>query len=203
MPRSRQMSEQMRAQSQTRILAAARKLFAANGFFNTKVGDLARQAGMSQGNLYWYFPTKEDVLKAVLAEGFTALHGVTAQAAGFEGSGRDKVDFLIERMWDLTQTQTEFCAVLLSVMGHGGAPFMAELGFDMGAIGLGFHENLDRVFGEARDEGSIGDVDPDHLVMFFYALFNGLLITYADRVPTLPYAVVRGAVLRLVGATWE
>ncbi len=81
MPRSKVQSEQMRADSRGRILEAARRVFAQKGYFKVKAADIARAAGMSQGNLYWYFDSKEEVLKAILAEGFTALHGLTAEIA--------------------------------------------------------------------------------------------------------------------------
>jgi AcrR family transcriptional regulator len=34
--------------------------------------EIAREAGMSQGNVCWFFKSKEDLLKAVLADGFAA-----------------------------------------------------------------------------------------------------------------------------------
>jgi AcrR family transcriptional regulator len=36
---------------------------------------------MSQGNVYWYFSSKEELLKAVLADGFETLGALMQQAA--------------------------------------------------------------------------------------------------------------------------
>jgi AcrR family transcriptional regulator len=41
---------------------------------------------MSQGNVYWYFSSKEDLLKAVLADGFEALGSLIEGAANRLGS---------------------------------------------------------------------------------------------------------------------
>lgn len=199
MPRSKMQSEQMRAESRERILDAARRVFARDGYFKVKAADIARETGMSQGNLYWYFDSKEDVLKAILAEGFTALHGLTAEVAALPGTGREKLEALIERTWTLYQHQMEFTAILLSLMAHGGASLLKELGFDMLAIGTGFHGNLSAVFAQARAEGIVADLEPNMLVVLYYGLFNGLAITYADLWPTLEFSFVRDAVLRLVG----
>jgi AcrR family transcriptional regulator len=43
MPRSKQASEQMRARSRAKILEAARRLFADQGYFSSKVAEIARR----------------------------------------------------------------------------------------------------------------------------------------------------------------
>ena len=49
-----------------RILLAAMKLFAEKGYLSTSVADILREAGAHSGSLYHFFPTKQDVLIAVL-----------------------------------------------------------------------------------------------------------------------------------------
>ena len=51
-----------------RVLVAARAVFADRGFAATRMGDIARSAGVAHGTVYTYFATKEDVLLAVLEE---------------------------------------------------------------------------------------------------------------------------------------
>jgi len=198
-PRSRETSEQLRAQSRDRILAAARTLFAERGYFACKMADIAARSGMSAGNVYWHFPTKEAILQAILAEGFTALERMTAGVADEYGPARRKLDLLVERTLALYASHGEFAVILGGLMGHGGQELIRSLGFDMVEIGGRYHANLRRVFAEARAEGAIAPADPDLLVAFYFAFFNGLLITYGDLWPTLPPDVVRGAALRLVG----
>lgn len=48
-----------RLDRQERILAAAEACFVRNGFHRTTMQDLAREAGMTAGNFYRYFPSKE------------------------------------------------------------------------------------------------------------------------------------------------
>jgi TetR/AcrR family transcriptional regulator, repressor for uid operon len=43
----------------TRILDAAETCFVRSGFHRTTMQDVAAEAGMSAGNLYRYFPSKE------------------------------------------------------------------------------------------------------------------------------------------------
>ena len=49
------------AKNRLEIERAALKLFTRQGFHGTTVRDIARQAGVSMGKLYLYYPTKEDI----------------------------------------------------------------------------------------------------------------------------------------------
>ena len=46
-------------------MATARKLFAQNGFYGTPTSKIARDAGVSNGILFHYFPTKDHLIKAM------------------------------------------------------------------------------------------------------------------------------------------
>ncbi|TDA68769.1 MAG: TetR/AcrR family transcriptional regulator [Clostridia bacterium] len=51
------------------ILDVAGRLFQEKGFKATSMEDIARQVGMLKGSLYYYFPSKEDLLYEVLMSG--------------------------------------------------------------------------------------------------------------------------------------
>jgi AcrR family transcriptional regulator len=76
----------MRAQSQARtkpaaagngvagrIVAVARRHFLAHGFRNVTMDDLAEELGMSKKTLYATFPSKIDLLRAVLLDKFRSI----------------------------------------------------------------------------------------------------------------------------------
>ena len=64
--------EQMKRSSQSpkrrQILDAAVKVFAKNGFYNSKVLDIAKEAGVANGTVYLYFPSKDDILISIFEE---------------------------------------------------------------------------------------------------------------------------------------
>jgi TetR/AcrR family fatty acid metabolism transcriptional regulator len=47
------------------ILRAATTVFARNGYFNSKVADIARAAGVADGTVYLYFKSKEEILHCI------------------------------------------------------------------------------------------------------------------------------------------
>jgi AcrR family transcriptional regulator len=50
------------------ILAGARRSFLRNGFHATSMQDILREANLSAGALYRYFPSKNDLMAAIAAE---------------------------------------------------------------------------------------------------------------------------------------
>jgi len=51
-----------------RILRAAVDVFARNGYFNAKVSEIAKAAGVADGTIYLYFDGKEDLLVTIFRE---------------------------------------------------------------------------------------------------------------------------------------
>jgi TetR/AcrR family fatty acid metabolism transcriptional regulator len=51
-----------------RILRAAIEVFAQSGYFNAKVSEIARAAGVADGTIYLYFDGKEDLLTSIFRE---------------------------------------------------------------------------------------------------------------------------------------
>lgn len=51
-----------------RILRAAVDVFAQNGYFNAKVSEIAKAAGVADGTIYLYFDGKEDLLVTIFRE---------------------------------------------------------------------------------------------------------------------------------------
>jgi len=75
MPRTKQqvVSEFRRAE----ILDAARKVFARKGFEGGSVDEIAAAAGLAKGTIYLYFKSKEEVYRALLAQGMEAVKAGT------------------------------------------------------------------------------------------------------------------------------
>lgn len=72
----------MRAERIPQIIQAAMVVFARNGFVQTRMEDIAREAGLSKATIYLYFAGKDDVIVAILQtmfeHGFAALNTLLA-----------------------------------------------------------------------------------------------------------------------------
>jgi len=73
------------------MVAAASKLFARQGFVRTSVAEIVTAVDVAKGLFYYYFTTKDDMVKAVV-EGYCCYLGTMAlEIAEGEGAGRQKL----------------------------------------------------------------------------------------------------------------
>ena len=84
------------------ILRAAIDTFAARGFFNAQVADVARTAGVAAGTVYLYFRGKDDLLVSIfertmneaIAEGRQGISGMTSPLDRLREIARQHLDRL-------------------------------------------------------------------------------------------------------------
>jgi TetR/AcrR family fatty acid metabolism transcriptional regulator len=55
------------------ILNAAKQVFALEGFYNSKVSEIAREAHVADGTIYLYFKNKDDILISLFEEELTRI----------------------------------------------------------------------------------------------------------------------------------
>ncbi|HVT05717.1 MAG TPA: TetR/AcrR family transcriptional regulator [Thermoanaerobaculia bacterium] len=75
--------------SRSRLLHAAKLLFARNGFEQTSTAAIAREAGTSESQLVRYFRGKAGLLEAIFDDGWAPLNGHIQQAVGAAPSARE------------------------------------------------------------------------------------------------------------------
>jgi AcrR family transcriptional regulator len=82
------------------LLEAALSLFVERGFAGTRSEEVAQRAGVSKGTLYLYFPSKEDLFKAVIRTHLTVpIAECTALAERYEGPTSELLRTLIGMVW--------------------------------------------------------------------------------------------------------
>ena len=62
---ARSLSQSPVGDKREAIMRAATKVFARSGYFNSKVADVAREAGVADGTVYLYFKSKEEILRSI------------------------------------------------------------------------------------------------------------------------------------------
>jgi AcrR family transcriptional regulator len=93
----RQRRKQARPQE---LLNAALELFVEKGFSATRSDEVASRAGVSKGTLYLYFPSKEELFKAVVRTNISALIAEGQQIADhFEGPSAQLLRLLMQTWW--------------------------------------------------------------------------------------------------------
>ena len=93
MPRRRLTREDKRQANRARILQAARKVFAQRGYHGATIAQIADEAGLSNGAVYYNFANKEDLFLALLDQWRAELIQDIGKAIGRPGSAEPQRPF--------------------------------------------------------------------------------------------------------------
>jgi AcrR family transcriptional regulator len=108
------------------IIAAALASFAERGYAATKLEDVAAAAGISKGTIYLYFPTKEDLFRAVVRQAVLPnLEVAEGQFAAHTGSCADLLRLLAQRFIQLLDSDLTAVPKLV-VAESGNFPAIAQ-----------------------------------------------------------------------------
>ena len=97
LPHKRERRKEARPEE---LLSAALELFVEKGFAATRTEEVAQRAGVSKGTLFIYFPSKEELFKAVVRENIVRPQTEGAEEiARFEGSSAELLAYLMIEWW--------------------------------------------------------------------------------------------------------
>jgi AcrR family transcriptional regulator len=127
------------------IIGAALEVFAAKGFADAKLDDIARRAGISKGTLYLYFETKEEMFRAVAQAAVKShLETIESTAEAFDGPFAELAPMLLSRAAEM--------------MSGGQLPAMARI-----------------VIGESRKFPDLARIWHDNVVARVIRMIAGLI----------------------------
>jgi AcrR family transcriptional regulator len=106
-PRTRRGRETREA-----LVRAARRRFIADGYLNTSVPAITKDAGRSQGSFYTYFDSKAHLLRVLAAEAIDRLAARLQQVLAEDLAAASLVERMTAAVWDAYR---EDIAVLVSV----------------------------------------------------------------------------------------
>ncbi|MDZ8054840.1 MAG: TetR/AcrR family transcriptional regulator [Aulosira sp. ZfuVER01] len=106
------------AQTRTRILQAAQKLFASQGFDGTTTRDLAQAAGVAEGTLFRHFPNKKAILVEVATSGWVDILTDLLTELSEMGSYKAVAQVMRRRMWNFQKNVDLMRVCFMEVQFH-------------------------------------------------------------------------------------
>jgi TetR/AcrR family transcriptional regulator, fatty acid metabolism regulator protein len=131
------------------IMRAATKVFARSGYFNSKVADIARAAGVADGTVYLYFKSKEEILRSIFDRNTTEAIAEGREELSKIKDPREKLRRIARHHLERLGADRDL-AVVFQVELRGTTKFMEEFS----AAGLAQYLSLIReVFEQGQREG--------------------------------------------------
>jgi AcrR family transcriptional regulator len=152
-----------------KILATALALFTERGFFGTPTSLISKEAGVATGTLFFYFPTKEELIDTI----YRRIKGEAAQAMcqGFdtEKTAQEKIRHLGINavVWGIQNP-----AKLKFMEQFAYSPFVSTTAHEEGMSHFHFLGDLVR---DGIREGAIRDTDPSLLFCMMASSLSGLI----------------------------
>jgi AcrR family transcriptional regulator len=179
--------EQQRQERRQQILKAALTVFSEQGFHASNVSDVAAAAGVSQGTIYWYFDSKEDLFTAAVLSYFDAF-GRDALAA-LEGpeTCAGKMRALGRSMAGLAEGAGGLFTLFLEYWASSAR--RDEVGQLWAGVLTEYKDAIVTILEEGVRCGEFRPVQADPLVWAVMAAYDGLA-AYTLLVPDLDLAAI-------------
>jgi TetR/AcrR family transcriptional regulator, fatty acid metabolism regulator protein len=108
-----------------RILEAAIKVFAAEGFYNAKVSQIAHEAGVADGTIYLYFKSKDDLLINLFEDRMERVNANLREAIDTESTATARLKRIVKLHLQLVE-QNRDMAEVISVELRQSSKFIRE-----------------------------------------------------------------------------
>ncbi|MEE6259436.1 TetR/AcrR family transcriptional regulator [Plantactinospora sonchi] len=190
-PRSERTNRELRRTSQERILAAALEVFAEQGYENATISQITERAGVSRGLISYYFATKQELLRAILARWLDGMLTMLDDLA-VDGPPDELLAAVIDRALVGASNQLGTQRLVLCLMLQPGTrPVYAQVERDRADAMRAFEDRLRDIF-EAR-----GAVDPAVEEALLRSVLEGVLFKLAVYESGYPLAAVRARLYAL------
>jgi AcrR family transcriptional regulator len=99
----------------TEIMKVSLKLFAKKGFYNTTIADIAKEMGMSVGNMYNYFTSKESLAKELLIYTSKIFGEKLKEINDMNIPSKDKIKKIVELYFTMAENEPELVDYFMRV----------------------------------------------------------------------------------------
>lgn len=175
------------------ILDAALRLFGERGFAATRLDDVAARAGISKGTVYLYFPTKEDLFRAVLRQDLIPnIAEMETQAASHAGTATELLRQITQRLRGVLNSNLTILPKLV-LAESGNFPAIARIYAEevvQRAMAL-----LAGIMLRGMEQGEFRRLDPASVIPSVVAPFLMMALWKHSLAPHTPVQFDTGAVL--------
>jgi AcrR family transcriptional regulator len=180
MPRNKELNQIIKDERREQIISAALKLFAAKGLAATKMSDLSKSTGISQGLVYHYFRSKEELFTNIVDTAIEKMNGAAINLESLSISAREKiilaVDSLIKGFNENASTADYYLLITQTALSDA---FPREAKAIVRAKNNIKYDVMKRIFKQGQDEGTVKNHHVSEMATIFFSTMNGLALNKA------------------------
>ena len=163
------------------ILAIAERIFSSNGYHQTKVSAIARQAEIGVGTIYKLFGNKEDLYFALIDQQVERMHRSVREVSSQYEDPLDQLRALMQASFEQFAANRQFITIYFNELGGTS--------WNLRHTAKGkVHEKLEahieffmQIFQRGIEQGAFRDIDARRCTLVLGGIFKELL---ADKIAT-------------------
>lgn len=175
MARNSDQNQRVREERRERILTGALELFARNGLAGTKISDIAKHTAMSNGLVYHYFPSKEDIFIELIRTAFERLILACGYLESLTLPPHRKLLHAMDELVHTFRTSPTACLYHMLIAQATAAENIPAGARDILEQNRNIpYATMARVIAQGQEQGTIRPGKPDDLAFFFWVNINGI-----------------------------
>ncbi len=182
MARTAAQNKRIRDAKRELILTQALNQFSSKGYFSTRIQDIAEAASISQGLLYYYYPSKEAVYIDLVSDALERINDTARFVRDMQKPNGEKIMNALQILFKTIESSARFrqtCRMIAQATYQADISEEAQAQLDKKRDVA--YRIMAEIFRKGQMEGSVVDGDPMELSILFWTSINGLAIYYATR----------------------
>jgi AcrR family transcriptional regulator len=177
-PLNKHQLNQIRDERREQIKQAALKLFARHGYFGTKTSMIAAEAGISEGLIFRYFKSKDEVFTTLVQELIEEAKKETENLQYLSGSPFEQIKALTESM--LNESSKYAFMLILRARKTGEIPEEAARILEQHSEDVVL-DRLIPIFVQGQQAGEFSPGDPRKLLAWYFYIINCLIMEEVEK----------------------
>lgn len=182
MARTINKNQQMREISKEKIRIAALNQFSKKGLFATRIQDIAIEANISQGLLYRYYSSKDEIFIDLINDALDKINEASYYVYNLNIKANEKITLTLTEIYKTIENSESFrqtCSLIAQAMSSTAIPEEAQrLLNEKRDIP---YEIFAKIMKQGQEENTIVDGNPEELGILFWSTINGLAIYNTSR----------------------
>ena len=177
MARNKDLNQKMKDARREQILSNALMLFATKGLSATKIADISSYSGFSQGLIYHYFRSKEEIFVELIRTAFEKMNTACRELENLPLPPRDKIKMAIDGLLkNIEESNDASRYYLLIAQATVSEAIPDEAKSIIQKENMLPYEVMTRIMLEGQKDGSIKSHDAGDLALVFWTSIKGLAI---------------------------
>jgi AcrR family transcriptional regulator len=177
LPRNKKENQRIKDERREQILSNALKLFAKNGLAATRISDIALAANISQGLIYHYYKSKEDIFVELISIAFDRINQASLWLENQPMPPAEKIEFAIRELLRLLEEDKNAARYHLFIAQATATEAIPDEAKEIIKQKNNLpYESIERIMAAGQKEGTIKQKNARELALVFWTSINGLAI---------------------------